>query len=463
MASRADVMSAIRDSGLVEPGFRVLAMLSGGPDSVCLVHALHELIGAERLHVLHVNHGLRAGADDEERFCVDFCERLGLALSIERVDWRAGPAASGGPAATSGNLEALAREARYAAAERVRSAEGLDLIATGHTATDQVETILYRLVSSPGRRALLGMKARREALIRPLLGVTRDQTRAYCVRAGLSWREDESNMDPGFARNRIRHRVLPELRLVHPAADSNVLATAAELTDESEFLEQAVDEAIEAIAAGGHPPSVDSVQLASLPAPLRRLIVRRLAEHAAGGLLSLGSTEVAAVEQLATAGGSAQLDLGQGVRAVSEYGLIRFVRAAPPPPVAPALLPVPGRCRFGEWELVCTLEDRPGAATELGSPDAPALDAGLLARTLTVRRWAEGDRMRPLGLGGTKSLQDLFVDRKVPRSLRATLPIVESDGEIAWVAGVAVSDVFKVTDRTTETARFDAHTRADPL
>jgi tRNA(Ile)-lysidine synthase len=466
MASRSDVMSAISGSGLVEPGALVLAMLSGGADSVCLVHALQELIGAERLHVLHVNHGLRAAADDDERFCVELCERLGLGLSIERIDLRAGGEgreAIGGRLAPSGNLEALAREARYAAAERVRSAEGLDLIATGHTATDQVETILYRLVSSPGRRALLGMKARRGALIRPLLGVTRDQTRAYCVRAGLPWREDESNLDPGFARNRIRLHVLPELRLVHPAADSNVLATAAELADESELLEQAVDEAIEAIAAGGHPPVVDSLQLAGLPAPLRRLVVRRLAERAAGGLLSLGSTELAAIEQLATTGGSAQLDLGQGVRAVSEYGLIRFVRATPPASVEPAFLPVPGRCRFGEWELACTLEDRPGAATGLGSPDSPALDAGLLAQTLTVRRWAEGDRMRPLGLGGTKTLQDLFVDRKVPRSLRGTLPVVESDGEIAWVAGVAVSDVFKVTDRTTETARFEARAGPDTL
>jgi tRNA(Ile)-lysidine synthase len=452
MASRSDVVTAISDSELVEPGAGVLAMLSGGADSVCLVHALCELVGAERLHALHVNHGLRAAADEDERFCVELCERLGVPLSIERIHPGAEP---------SGNLEALAREARYAAAERVRSTEGLDLIATGHTATDQVETILYRLVSSPGRRALLGMKTRRGALIRPLLDVTRDQTRAYCARAGLSWREDESNIDPAFARNRIRLRVLPELRLVHPAADSNVLATAAQLADEAELLEQAVDEAIEAIGAGGHPPSVDSLQLAGLPAPLRRLVVRRLAERAAGALLALGSAEVAAIEQLATSGGSAQLDLGQGVSAVSEYGLIRFVRAAPPTPNEPAVLRVPGRCRFGEWELACTLEDRPAAVTELGSPDSPALDAGLLAPSLTVRGWAEGDRMRPLGLGGTKTLQDLFVDRKVPRSLRATLPVVESDGEIAWVAGVAVSDVFKVTDRTTATARFDARTRPD--
>jgi tRNA(Ile)-lysidine synthase len=448
MARRSDVTSAIDASGLLEPGLSVLAMLSGGADSVCLVHALGELVGAERLRVLHVNHGLRPAADDDERFCAELCERLGLALSIERIEVR-----------PPGNLEALAREGRYAAAERVRASGGLDRIATGHTASDQAETILYRLVSSPGRRALLGMKARRGVLIRPLLGLTRDQTRAYCVRAGLAWREDESNLDPALARNRIRLHVLPELRLVHPAADANVLATAAELADESALLEQATDDAIEAIGAGGNPPAVDSVQLAGLAAPLRRLVVRRLAERAAGAPLPLGPAELAAIEQLATRGGSAQLDLGQGVRAVSEYGLIRFVRSAQDEPAEPALLQVPGRCRFGEWELACTIEE-PGrpATADFGSLDAPILDAGLLAPTLTVRSWIEGDRMRPLGLDGTKSLQDLFVDRKVPRSLRRALPVVESEGEIAWVAGVAVSDLFKVTDRTTEAARFDART-----
>jgi tRNA(Ile)-lysidine synthase len=117
---------------------------------------------------------------------------------------------------------------------------------------------------------------------------------------------------------------------------------------------------------------------------------------------------------------------------------------------------VPGRCRFGEWELRCLIEPVGVAAADLGSVDAPVLDAGQLASTLTVRRWSEGDRMSPLGLTGTKSLQDLFVDRKVPRSVRALLPVVESAGEIAWVAGVAVSGAFKVSDRTTELARLEA-------
>ena len=445
MSSRSEVLDAIERSGLGLPGATVLAMLSGGADSVCLVHALQRLIGGERLLALHVNHGLRPAADADERFCRELCEGLGIAISVERIEMR-----------PPGNLEALAREGRYAAAERVREREQLDLIATGHTASDQVETILFRLVSSPGRRALLGMKPRRGRLVRPLLSVTREQTRAYCVREGLAWREDDSNLDPGFARNRLRLRVLPELRLVHPAADANVLASAAELSDEAEVLEKATGEAIEAIGAGGHPPAVESTRLASLEPALRRLVVRRLAEAAAGEPMPLGPAELERIERLGASGGSAELDLGRGVRAVSEYGVIRFLRPSSADVPAPTSLPVPGRCRFDQWELACTLAPPGAGGRDLGSPDSPALDAALLARVLTVRGWTEGDRMRPLGLGGSKSLQDLFVDRKVPRSLRNTLPVVQSGAEIAWVAGVAVSDTFKVTERTTETARLDA-------
>ena len=444
MSTAEKVQRAIERSGAIESGERVLALLSGGRDSVCLVHALHEAMGADAMSALHVNHGLRAAAAEDERFCRQLCETLGVDLVVERV------------AVPAGNVEAGARDARYEAAELVRRRLGLDVVATGHTAGDQVETVLYRLVSSPGRRALLGMSPRRGRIARPLLGVTRDETRAYCEEAGLAWREDESNQDRALARNRLRLDVLPLLREIHPAADRNVLATAALLRDEHEVLEQAVDEAVREAGAGGTPPTVELARLARFPAALRRLMLRRLAEEAAGAPVPLGADEVAALERLAGAGGSGSLPLGGGVEAVCEYGIVRFQRPAPAASPEPAALAVPGRCRFGDWELSCEVGGFGPGEAELGSVDAPVLDAGLLAPTLTVRQWAEGDRMSPLGLSGTKSLQDLFVDRKVPRSVRGLLPVVESGGEIAWVAGVAVSEAFRVSDRTTRAARLEA-------
>ena len=438
------VAAAIRGSVALAPPTRVLAMLSGGADSVCLVHALAGVLGTDQVEALHVNHRLRAAAPDDERFCAELCADLGVRLHVERVHVE-----------RSGNLEAQARAARYAVAEAVRAREGLDLVATGHTGTDQVETVLYRLASSPGRRALLGIAPLRDRIVRPLLGLGGEDTRAYCVEAGLSWREDESNRDRTIARNRLRLDVLPALREIHPAMEQNVMATASQLRDEQEIVERAVDEALVRVGAGGHPPVVEVARLASETPALRRLILQRLAERAAGGPLPLGTEQMREIERLAARGGSGAADLGAGVRAVAEYGLVRFVRGDDPGPPQPAALAVPGTCRFGAWELEAMPGPQP-PALEQGSLDEPVLDAARLAATLTVRSWRDGDRMQPLGLGGSKSLQDVFSDRKVPRSLRRSLPVVVSGDDIAWVAGVAVSDLFKLGEETSATLRLRA-------
>src|SRR5215212_5892909 len=228
-------------------------MVSGGADSVCLLHVARELLGAEALVALHVNHDLRAAAGADERFCADLCSRLGVPFMAERVS-----------VPEQGNMEARAREARYAAADAARVACGSDLVATGHTATDQVETILYRLATSPGRRALLGMQPRRGHLVRPLLSVSAEQVRSYCAEAGLQWVEDETNADTSLARNRLRHDVLPALRAIHPAADANVLATAVQLREEEEVLEEAVDRAARDVGAGALPPAVEASRLREL-------------------------------------------------------------------------------------------------------------------------------------------------------------------------------------------------------
>lgn len=445
MSSRETVVRSVRDTGLLGSDAAVLVMLSGGADSVCLLHVCVQELDEGRVAALHVNHGLRDAADADERHCRDLCERLGVplhAISVRPPD--------------KGNMEAGAREARYRAAEEVRRREGLELVAAGHTASDQAETVLYRLVSSPGRRALLGMSPRRDRLVRPLLALSRDETRAYCREVGLEWREDESNLDRSIARNRLRLEVLPELRKIHPAAERNVVTTAAELRDEAEVLGLAVEEALAHAGAGGNPPAVEAARLAGLAPPVRRLVLRHLAEQAAAAPLPLGPDRVRDLERLATAGGSARLDLGGGVSALVEYGRIRFTRPADSVSVPATELPVPGRCRFGEWEVVSEVEESASSPPAPGSVEEALLDRALIVAPLTVRGWSDGDRMRPLGLGGSKTLQDLFTDRKVPRSVRRSLPVVESGGEIAWVAGVAFSEAFKVTAETREAVRLRA-------
>ncbi len=322
----------VQAGGLLQAGEPVVAMLSGGRDSVCLLDLAVGLCGASHVHALHVNYGLRPEADAEEHHCRALCERLGVALEVVRAGGRVG--------SQSGNLQAWARELRYGAADALARRHGA-VLATGHTATDQVETILYRLAASPGRRALLGMAPREGRVVRPLLELTREQTAAYCRARGLEWCEDPSNEDERYARARVRHRLLPALDAVHPAARENVLRTARLLREEAEVLDALVDAELERDRAapeggphgrGGEPggePSVAIERLRDLPPALARLVVVRLAEEAAGAYVPQAGARVGEILALADRGGRAELHVGGLVGAVIEDGRLRMVTLPP--------------------------------------------------------------------------------------------------------------------------------------
>jgi tRNA(Ile)-lysidine synthase len=404
-------LEAARASGLVPEGEPLLVMLSGGADSVCLLDVARRL-GA-RVSALHVNYGLRAAAEQDEAHCRALCGRMAVDLTVERA-WLP----------EEGNVQAHARDARYRLAERVARGH----YAAAHTASDQAETVLYRLAVSPGRRALLGMEPRRGRLVRPLLEVTREDTRAYCREVGLGWREDESNEDPRFARARVRHGLLAALREVAPEAESTVAETARQLREEEEVLLAAAASALEGLGGG---PVLDLAALRSLPLATARLVLRTLAERAAGRSVSLSGERVDAVLALGQGGGTSALDVGGGLRAVCEYGLLRLDAAGPPAAPEPVDLPVPGSASFGAWEV------------RAGGPGEVAVVVG---GPLTVRAWREGDRIRPTGLGGSKTLGDLFSDRRIPRELRRTLPVVVRGEDVVWVAGVALDERFAAAE-----------------
>lgn len=308
----ADVLEAVRSGGLLAGARPVVVMLSGGRDSVCLLDIAVRLQGAPTVSALHVNYGLRAESDEDERHCAQLCERLGVPLEVVRAE----------RAEMTGNLQAWAREVRYGVGLRAAERCG-GRLAAGHTASDQVETILYRLAASPGRRALLGMPAQEGLLVRPLLGLTREQTAAYCRARGLAWREDQSNLSDRYARNRVRRGLLPALRAVHPAAERNVLRTAELLREETELLEALVAEEL----SDGE--SIALERLARLPAALARLVVVRLAEAAGGGFVPQAGDRVSELLALGARGGRAELHVGGSVGAVVERGRLRMVRLPP--------------------------------------------------------------------------------------------------------------------------------------
>ncbi len=308
----------VRAEALIAAGAPVIAMLSGGRDSVCMLDLSVRVTGAEQVTALHVNYGLRDDSDEDERHCTELCESLEVELRIERPRRPEGP----------GNLQAWARDIRYAVVAELALARGATIV-TGHTADDQVETILYRLASSPSRRALLGMRQHDGRLARPLLGFTRDETTAYCEQRGLSWRDDSSNLEPAYARNRVRHGLLPELAKIHPAAAENVLRTAALLRDEAAVLDALVDGELDGSGDSAR-GTITLERLAELPPALRRLVLQRLADGAAGRPVPGAARFAEQVTGLRRTG-TAMLDLGSGIRAVVESGILRATKEADRP------------------------------------------------------------------------------------------------------------------------------------
>lgn len=354
----------------------MLVMLSGGRDSVCLLHRL-------RWPAMHMNYGLRDEADGDEAFCRSYCDSLDVPLTVVRP--------SGAPV---GNVQDWARRERYSAAYRLTGGD----VAVAHTASDQAETVLYRVLTSG---VVQGMPARRGRVVRPLLGWTRAEVTAYCVEHGLAWREDASNSSDAFARNRIR-----ALLAGFPGGEANVLRVLEKSTED------------EAVLASLVVPSSSVESLRALPPALLRRTLREMAGAPVGD------------PERALRGA----DLGGGLRSVVEHGHLRFTRAGKWVP-EPCTLTVPGQISYGG-----------GVLTAAWDPNSTGgLDPSSLSEVLEVRAWRDGDRMKPAGMQGhSKSLQDIFTDRKVPRELRRQLPVVVSDGEIAWVPGV-VSEVHKGT------------------
>ncbi len=308
------ILERVRCGGLLAGGGAVVSMLSGGRDSVCLLDVAVRLCGPASVCALHVNYGLRSEAPEDERHCAELCERLGVRLELVRARESQEP--------IQGNLQAWARTLRYEAAQRIARRNDA-LIAVGHTASDQVETILYRLAASPGRRALLGMSAREGRVVRPLLAISREQTARYCQAQGLSWREDESNLSERYARNRVRHRLLPALREIHPAAEANVLRTAQLLRQETEMLDGLVEQEL----AGAQ--SIALERLAALPPALARMVVVRLAEQAGDALVPQAGERVDELVQLGRRGGRAELHVGGLVGAVIDEGRLSMVKLPP--------------------------------------------------------------------------------------------------------------------------------------
>jgi tRNA(Ile)-lysidine synthase len=428
----------IRRHALMRAETRVLAAVSGGSDSVALAHVLRDLDAAGDLRLAglaHFNHQLRASAEDDERLAAGVARSLNVPFVVDRGD----------VAARARNehrsIEDAARASRYEFFDRARAEAGADVVALGHTRDDQAETVLLRLVRGAGPRGLSGMHPRRGRIVRPLLDSRRVALREWLDERRIPFADDESNRNVAIPRNRVRAELLPLLEARFNPGVVDVLADEAELAREVWAWMEAECERFGS--------DLDVARLRAAPPALARLVVWRTLNAASGGRpVSFNHVE-AALRLIEHADASVDLP-GQRVQRIGPRLVLtpRGANASHVETLFEYSLSIPGEVTVPEVARVVSAETSavvPGAA--LSSERQAVVRRDLCGPSLVVRNRRPGDRFRPIGLGGRKKLQDLFVDRKVARRARGEVPIVaDSTGRIVWVAGYGIDEAFRVTD-----------------
>jgi tRNA(Ile)-lysidine synthase len=430
---------------MLRGGEVVLVAVSGGADSVALLDvlcALREPLGLT-LRVVHVHHGLRPEADAEADDVLRLSGSLGVVCHVERVTVRRVPPWDG--------LEAESRRARHAALERVARVVGAVRIATGHTADDQAETVLMRLLQGAGPRGLGGIAPARGPLIRPLIEARRAAIEEHLRERGLAWTEDPSNRDPRFLRNRIRHDLLPFMAELNGASVVEALArsAAAARAVVGDLEERARADLARLATRDGAGLSLDVGALAERPIELAAEVLRQAAA-ALGETRPLRGPAHRALRRLL-----GDVPPRRGAR-LGRLAVERSGRRLRVGPVAlPALVarawPVPGGLELPE------INARLGArivvrARDYAIPREPgraAFDADTLPPTLAVRARRRGDVFSPFGAPALRRLKSFLIDAGVPRWQRARTPLVEAGGEIIWVAGIRRGSIAPVTAATT--------------
>ncbi len=389
------------------PGERVLVMVSGGADSLCLLHALCSLHDGP-VGVVSVDHGLRPEAADEVARVSAIAARLGCEVVGVRLHLAAGT-----------GVQERARVARYAAVRQVAAVGGWDVIAVGHTASDQAETVIMRIVRGTGRTGALGMAPRNGDLVRPLLCVSAAETAAWCQRAGVVPVDDPSNRDDTYTRVRAR-RLLDELDGLHAHAERHVAQFADLVRDEAEILAGALDDAWARCA--DEDGTIEIAALSAEPAAMQRLVVRRLLEEHGLDGDALGAAAVRRVLDVAGGGSRTQVVGGEVLRERNRL-VVQTQDLVAPPAVE---LVVPGAVRFGDYVIRGHLGH--------GAPPQPGRVGIVRAGQIGVRGPRPGDRLALRG-GGHARVGRILQSDGVPVRLRPLVPVVVVDDVPVWVAG----------------------------
>ena len=430
---------------MLRGGEVVLAAVSGGADSVALLHVLRALapgLGLT-LHAVHVDHGLRPGSGADAAFVAGLCRAWGVPLRVARVN-----VVRDSEAGWDG-LEAAARRARYAAFRRAAGETGATRVATGHTADDQAETVLMRLLEGAGPRGLGGIAPVRGAYVRPLIETRRSEVEAYLDAHGIEWVEDATNRDPRFLRNRVRGDVLPFLAArLDPGIVARLGDGAALARTLVAELEREAREALTRLGAREADGIVlPAAALAAMPEELGAEVLRAAAAAQGDG----GPRRAAGERALRRALDPRRRRATRIGRLVCERSG-RWIRVGPAArrELAERRWPVPGTLLLPEIDAALEARCYEGGAPAWPGRDSrrALFDADRLPPLLTVRARRAGDRFPPWGGPGERRLKTFLIDEGVPRWRRGCVPLVDAGGEIIWLAGLRRGRVAPVTDAT---------------
>lgn len=443
---------------------KLLVALSGGPDSTALLLGLLELIGSDDvdldLEVAHFDHQLRPDASDRDtKFCVDLCRKLGVRLHIGTGNVREHSEEA------SLSIEAAARELRYKFLASTLYETSSDAIVTGHTMDDQAETVLLAMTRGAGLRGISGMDyvTKRMDLkldpgdqpvkiIRPMLGIRHSETVRFCELADISPVEDETNTDISFSRNRIRHRVIPELSELNSGVVSAIARLSELAREDWGFINRLASESLELISdmEGG---SISKSALRGLDPTLQKRVIADAYERVAGTASDLDSVVLSSVTKGVATLDSGSIDMPNGIRMEIEHDRVRFRRGGLDPdcPYPEAIeeiqLAIPGKIEFVDGRSLSARRVSPCPNPSSLSRWQAVLDSATLDRqSLHVRSRYPGDRFHALGMESEMKLQDFMVNRHIPKRWRDRVPLVATESGICWVVGERIAEWARVSD-----------------
>jgi len=462
------VLHFIQERHLVLGQQRLLVAVSGGPDSVCLLHILAGLQGelGMNLHIAHLDHQLR-GAESaaDAKYVADLAHRLNIPATIEQRDVEAFKARQ------HLSLEEAAREVRYTFLAEVARSIGASRVAAGHTIDDHIETILMHLIRGTGTRGLRGLEPSTPwpstpnelIIIRPLLEVSRQETADYCHHHRLAPRIDASNLSLSPLRNRIRLQLLPLLRSYNPRVDKALLRTARIAGDDLAYLEKEVVRLWDRIAQKQEGAiTLGKKRFLELPSALKRHLLRKAIEELLGNLKDIEARHIEEILAALTKPAGKRISLPGGLIFSIEYDrylLAPDIAALSPFPVLEAEVPlkIPGETCLSGWRIEATIMDA-SVVKGMGLIDNAStahFDLDKTGDKLTVRLRQSGDRFQPLGMSQPKKVGEFMIDVKIPQSWRQRIPLVCSPQHILWVVGWRIDDRVKVTEATKQVLRLE--------